>query len=198
MMKKIQSQVILVIVLVLFTACTASTPENIVSTTLKTTPIKTITRNNATVEPTATVELSEDYQLWMDKVAQAEKKWQISNIDSYEVAGQATWGWHQHDFQITVTDGQITSFLCRLEYDESIGDKWCSTDYFASEYTVPALFAHARYLIKWSEQASPEKSCFYANFDEKTGVPVYMNLDCPSWHDEEEKWLILFFPLSSP
>ncbi len=132
------------------------------------------------------------HDAWLNKISDAEARWQASNISSYELTGQATWGWHQHSFEISVVNGQIASSKCVLGYDALKGDSWCSTEFDASAHLVPALFERARALLEFGDEGCPQEDYFKAEFNWLSGVPTRISLDCPEAYDEEQDWRITF------
>jgi Family of unknown function (DUF6174) len=134
------------------------------------------------------------YTAWMNKISYAETRWQLSNIRSYELIGQADWGWHQHTFQISVVNGRIVNSKCELGYDEPYDASWCSTQFDASTHLVPALFNKARDLLETGNQMCPQEDYFQVEFDRSNGVPTRISFDCPDVSDEQEEWQITFTP----
>jgi hypothetical protein len=130
----------------------------------------------------------------LNKISDAEDRWLASNIRSYELTGQANWGWHQHSFQISVVNGQIINSNCELGYDELDGASWCPTKFNPSSYLVPALFKKARDLLEAGHEMCPQEDYFKAEFDRSNGVPTRIIFDCPDAHDEEEEWQVTLTP----
>lgn len=126
------------------------------------------------------------------RISEAEAKWNSSGISTYQLTGTASWASHEHAFQIIVLDGQLVDSTCELAYDELNGAAWCLTDFQASAYTMPALFARARELLATGDRLAPGENCFQAGFDASTGVPLKMSLDCPPAQDQGEQWQMEF------
>ena len=127
---------------------------------------------------------------WMQSISDAEGKWNASARNSYQLTGQANWGWHEHTFQIIVVDGQIVQAKCELGYDRPEGESWCETQFEASAHLVPALYNQAREMLEFGIEVSPRGNCFKAEFDKVNGVPKKLLIDCVNADDEQEEWKI--------
>jgi hypothetical protein len=126
----------------------------------------------------------------MKSIADAEAVWKSSHPNSYQLNGQANWGWHEHTFQITVVDGQIVEAKCELGYDSLDGESWCETQFVASDHLIPTLYEKAREMLEFGIRISPRGNCFEAKFDKATGAPTWLFLDCNDAYDEQEEWKI--------
>lgn len=127
---------------------------------------------------------------WMKSISAAESKWHASGINTYQLIGQANWGWHEHTFQITVIDGQIVQARCDLGYDRLVGESWCETQFEASAHLVPALYNQAREMLEFGTDISPRGNCFEAEFDKVSGAPKRLLIDCADADDEQEEWKV--------
>ena len=131
---------------------------------------------------------------WMKSISDAEAKWKTSHLSSYQLKGQANWGWHEHTFQITVVDGQIVDAKCELGYDELVGESWCKTQFVASTHLIPALYDTAREMLEFGIRISPRGNCFEAEFDQSNGAPKWLRMDCDDADDEQVEWKITVSP----
>ena len=130
---------------------------------------------------------------WSDIISNAESLWLSSKIESYEVVGRVWRAGQEYTFQISVANGEIVDSRCQSYSYSFMDNKWCETEFEANDYAIPALFYHARELLKFAEEiAQPGEDCFRFVSD-SFGVPTHFWLDCRQIYDEEVDWEFIFF-----
>ena len=122
------------------------------------------------------------------EIEQAEQRWAEQGVDDYRIVVVTSSIWHMQIHDIIVRDSQVAESSATCEPAPVELGKCEVQPFNAEEYTVPGLFARARWLA-----GSRDAQYGQIEFDATYSFPARMFFDHPETIDEEWAWRVEAF-----
>lgn len=123
-----------------------------------------------------------------NEVEQAEQRWAEHGVDDYRIIVVTSSIWHMQIHDIVVRNGVVAEASATCEPAPVEMGKCEVQPFEAEEYTVPGLFARARWLAQ-----SRDAQYGRIEFDSTYSFPVRMSFNHPEMIDEEWGWRVETF-----
>jgi hypothetical protein len=123
-----------------------------------------------------------------EEVEQAEQRWAEQGVNDYRIVVVTSSIWHMQVHHIVVRDGDVAESSATCEPAPVEMGKCEVRPFDAEDYTVPGLFARARWLAQ-----SRDVQYGRIEFDATYSFPARMFFDHPEMIDEEWGWRVEAF-----
>ncbi len=122
------------------------------------------------------------------EVERAEQQWAEQGVDDYRIVVVTSSIWHMQIHDIIIQGDNVAEASATCEPAPTESGKCEVQPFDAEDYTVPGLFARAR----WLAQAR-DAQYGRIEFDSAYGFPARMSFNHPEMIDEEWGWRVATF-----